>query len=453
MLDIYIGPIVYAQAPEINGGTRRNIQSLLGAGLVITGILVITKERHFPGWWALLPTIGTVLIISAGLQAWLNRTILASRLLVWIGLISFPLYLWHWLLLSFARIIDSEKPTQSIRIAAIILSIVLAWLTYQFIEKPIRLGNPSDSKTKTIILFILLIVAGYAGYHCYKNDGLAFRLKERQEYSAYFENSLPEHQYFKSIALSEKWRSECDFYDGDKYLQGKATIIPMSAIDKNCYERNASYDHALFVWGDSHAMQLYYGLKNHLPPNWQILQVASSGCPPNISTESSITNYCTQSNWFALKTIKETKPDVVIIAENLGHNIDKFNQITEKLKTLGVKKIIFTGPTPHWTEALPKIILRKLWINTPKRTYKSIDKKVLADDLMLQQQFKQNDTAIFVSLINYFCNKDGCLTYINTNKKTEITTWDYGHLTPIASDYLAKTILAKLVIEDTLSKQ
>ena len=75
-IDVWIGPILYAQVPEKNGGTRRNLQSLLGATLIIIGIIVITKEKPFPGWWALLPTIGTVLIISAGSQAWLNRAVL-----------------------------------------------------------------------------------------------------------------------------------------------------------------------------------------------------------------------------------------------------------------------------------------------------------------------------------------------------------------------------------------
>lgn len=114
-LDVWLGKIIYAQAPEANGKTWRNIQSLIGAVLVAIGVLVITKEKHFPGLWAVLPTLGAVLIISAGAQAWLNRVVLSNRVLVWFGLISFPLYLWHCPLLSFARIVESQTPSREIR--------------------------------------------------------------------------------------------------------------------------------------------------------------------------------------------------------------------------------------------------------------------------------------------------------------------------------------------------
>ncbi|MDO9392637.1 MAG: acyltransferase, partial [Methylotenera sp.] len=102
-LDMWLGQIIYAQAPEANGKTLHNVQSLLGAFLILAGLLIITKERHFPGWWAVVPTLGALLIISAGVHSWFNRVVLSNRVLVWFGLISFPLYLWHWPLLSFVR--------------------------------------------------------------------------------------------------------------------------------------------------------------------------------------------------------------------------------------------------------------------------------------------------------------------------------------------------------------
>lgn len=78
-----------AFAPETRNIIFSNMQSMFGVVLIAIGVLVITKERHFPGWWALLPTLGALLIISAGAQAWFNRVILSSRVLVWFGLISF----------------------------------------------------------------------------------------------------------------------------------------------------------------------------------------------------------------------------------------------------------------------------------------------------------------------------------------------------------------------------
>lgn len=85
--------------------------SMLGFLLIEYGIYQFTKA-DFPGFWALIPTLGAVLIIFAGSQAWINRVILSNRILIWFGLISFPLYLWHWPLLAFARIIEDEKPNK-----------------------------------------------------------------------------------------------------------------------------------------------------------------------------------------------------------------------------------------------------------------------------------------------------------------------------------------------------
>lgn len=442
-LDSGLSIIICAEEPDIKGNTLRSVQSLLGMMLIAVGMMVITKEKVFPGWWAVLPTMGAVLIISAGLGAWFNRAILANKVLVWFGLISFPLYLWHWPLLSFARILEGDKPSQGVRIMAIVISVALAWLTYKLIEKPIRFGKHSNAKT--IILFVLMLGIGGAGYYDYKHDGLGFRLKDRQEYSEYFENSLPEQKYFKEIGLTEKWRTECDFFDFAAYKAGHTTSVPVKEISPYCFKKDNNYSNTVFIWGHSFAEHLYFGLKNHLPSNWQILQVTSAGCFPSIYEKPSATNFCDQSNWFALNAIKETKPDVVIIAQVSGYDIESFYPIIERLKSLGVKKIIFTGSTPRWTIDLPKIILTKLWVNTPRRTYKGIDQKILADNAVLEEKFKKIDTAIFVNIGAFFCNKDGCLTYIGDDKKTGITSFDYGHLTPVASDYLAKNLLVDVI--------
>ncbi len=172
-LDCYLGKIIYRHAPEANGETLSNVISTFGSILIMYGIFRISKSSHFPGTWALLPTLGTVLIISAGAKSWINRVFLSSRVLVWFGLISFPLYLWHWPLLSFARIVEGGTPSMNITIAAVTTSIVLAWLTYRLIEKPIRFGK--YDKSTTVLLIILMTSIGYAGHYIYKRDGLSSR--------------------------------------------------------------------------------------------------------------------------------------------------------------------------------------------------------------------------------------------------------------------------------------
>lgn len=161
---------VSSNTPAQGSSALRNIQSLFGALLIGIAVLVISREKAFPGWWALLPTLGTYLVISAGPQAWLNRMVLSHYAVVWFGLISYPLYLWHWPLLSFAQIVESGTPAQEFRIAAVLIAIALAWLTYELIEKPVRFGR--HARFKVVALCILMFIIGLAGYSAYKNNEL-----------------------------------------------------------------------------------------------------------------------------------------------------------------------------------------------------------------------------------------------------------------------------------------
>lgn len=421
-----------------------NIQSICGFVLIGLALVVNRNTSLYPGWWALLPTIGAYLVISAGLNAWLNQKILANKVLVGIGLISYPIYLWHWPILSFTWLIIGEATT-SLKIALIILSLVLAWLTYKFIEKPIRFG----SKKNYFVLALLASMCGIflLGFFISINLITISPLQEKtkNEYLSYFENAPDKWNYFNKIHLPERYRYDCDFYNMQKFRSGHATNKPLVAINPACYTRNTKYTHSVFIWGDSHAQFLYYGLSRTLPKNWQILQVASSGCIPSINKlASSTSDYCEQSNWFAVKNIKSARPDVVVVGQQDWHDIDKMLAISKTLKNLGVNKIIFTGPTPHWNRELPKIIARSLWSYTPTRTFLEINKSFLTIDELLKKQAKKSNIN-YVSIIDVMCNQNGCLTYLGNDKKTGITTWDTNHLSPIASEYLAIHSLAPAI--------
>jgi peptidoglycan/LPS O-acetylase OafA/YrhL len=111
-----------------------------GAGLLLIGtsVFMLSPEVAFPGYWALIPTVGTFLAISAGFDNWIGRYILGNRLMAGIGLISYPLYLWHWPILVFAKIVKGSLLTPLDRAAAIAAAVALAFLTYHYIETPIR---------------------------------------------------------------------------------------------------------------------------------------------------------------------------------------------------------------------------------------------------------------------------------------------------------------------------
>ncbi|MBU2287827.1 MAG: acyltransferase [Gammaproteobacteria bacterium] len=117
---------------------RRELRSIVGLVFIGLGLAMITRGKAFPGFWAILPVAGTCLCISAGPGAWLNRHLLGARPMVWVGLISYPLYLWHWPLLAYGRIVHGAELERDWRIAAVVASFVLAWLTYLLVERKLR---------------------------------------------------------------------------------------------------------------------------------------------------------------------------------------------------------------------------------------------------------------------------------------------------------------------------
>jgi peptidoglycan/LPS O-acetylase OafA/YrhL len=135
----------------------REIASAVGLALIIIPIATFAPDAEFPGWRALLPVAGSLLVIAAGSAAWTNRILLAHPAPVAVGLISYPLYLWHWPALSFPEILGLASPF--IKPAALASSFALAWLTYRFVELPVRRSSDATS----IWLIGLMISVGAVG--------------------------------------------------------------------------------------------------------------------------------------------------------------------------------------------------------------------------------------------------------------------------------------------------
>src|SRR5258705_1035103 len=154
-------------------GTASNSRASIGLMLIATAAGVLDTKSAFPGWWAVLPVGGAALLLSAP-AAWFCRALLASPPLVWIGLISYPLYLWHWPLLVFFGIIKFAPLTLLERGLIVGLSFALAWLTYRFVEIPLRFGRPSLLKIISLCSGMVLIAA--AGCMDFEGRGFHFRL-------------------------------------------------------------------------------------------------------------------------------------------------------------------------------------------------------------------------------------------------------------------------------------
>jgi peptidoglycan/LPS O-acetylase OafA/YrhL len=131
-------------------GALHHAGSVLGLVLIVGTTLFVDEQSAYPWMRAALPTLGAALIIAAGPGALLNRQVLSRRVFVLIGLISYPLYLWHWPLLSFLDIVAPPGPTRAYKLLAVLLSFLLATATYLFVEKPIR--TPPVARVRWLIV-------------------------------------------------------------------------------------------------------------------------------------------------------------------------------------------------------------------------------------------------------------------------------------------------------------
>jgi hypothetical protein len=132
----------------------------VGWGLLIVAVVLIHEGRSFPGAWALLPVLGTAAVIAAGPTSLLNRWLLSNRPTVGLGLISYPLYLWHWPLLALGVVVEGQMPDRRFRLLAVLISVVLAWLTYRYVERPLRRQPARRVMLPLLAGAVLLGVAG-----------------------------------------------------------------------------------------------------------------------------------------------------------------------------------------------------------------------------------------------------------------------------------------------------
>ena len=230
------------------------IQSLVGLGLILVGIQIITKESHFPGWYALLsPVLGAVLIIDSPQDSFVNKYLFSNKVLSWIGLISYPLYLWHWPLLSFGFIVASQTPPLGFRIVLVALAFLLATLTYYFIEKPIRFGNPKTSKQKTFLLILCMVTIGISGAAIYEKNGFVKRnaatsvIKHNGDTGHLIFHQYPYQHFY--LCTPQDIQNEALRWDG--------------AI--RCFQSKKNQLIDIAIIGDSHAEHLFIGLAEAIP--------------------------------------------------------------------------------------------------------------------------------------------------------------------------------------------
>lgn len=239
---------------------RANLLSIAGLALCILSYTMLRPAFAFPGWWALLPVVGASALIASGPQALVNRNLLACPLAVWIGKISYPLYLWHWPLLSFTFIVAGAQPVSAwVRLSLLGMSVGLAWLTTSLLELRFRFGPPH--KAKLIVPCLGLLAIGFVGNRIYERDGFNFRKGS----DAHADVATA------SLGLGHEFvRDKCGMAD--------TSLVPYCAQDRRAVSHFA-------IWGDSKADALYWGLVRRSAPlqSWTLL--GRSSCAPMSGVE------------------------------------------------------------------------------------------------------------------------------------------------------------------------
>lgn len=236
---------------------------IIGLILIMSSIFFAEpglRHLHHPGFITLMPVVGTVLIIWFTNGKDFVSKVLAKRLFVGIGLISYSLYLWHYPIFAFGRIIDSQPSTYH-KLGWIFLTFVLSIATYLLIEQPFRNRKTISLETLTISIFLFVTTVGGISFYWIKNNGFESRLG-----------------YLNTIIKPSKrvWVT----LDGEKCQSGGRGRTPEFDVEDSCvFNYNPGQKYLISI-GDSHAASLSENIRILAEKNGlNFIQITNAGCP------------------------------------------------------------------------------------------------------------------------------------------------------------------------------
>lgn len=202
---------------------NNEIISYISLVLIIMPMFLLDKESTFPGVNTLYPIIGTAVFIAFSNKTTISK-LFCSPPLVFVGLISYPLYLYHQPIISYLHFFNISENNLFIFIVTVVISTPLSWITYKYIEKPIRrIAHNKNKHTATYIipLTACLVFLAVSGIYVAKNNGIGERFKVLNPFAyqvtKYSESTFHSH-YSRGINLSTKNNGKTLFI-GDSLLQ------------------------------------------------------------------------------------------------------------------------------------------------------------------------------------------------------------------------------------------
>jgi peptidoglycan/LPS O-acetylase OafA/YrhL len=402
---------------------HRDLTALVGIVLIAAAVARLNRDSQFPGWRALLPALGAMLLVVSN-GSWFNRTILGNRAAVSLGLISYPLYLWHWPLLAFTAVVDPARPV-AVSMAVIVAAALLAWLTYRWIEQPIRAGGLS--RTKIAGLCTAMAAVGVAGGAIVYWRGVPARIP-------------PVIREIADLTLDPvraRWRT------GQCFLEPIDTKLQFSP---DCLDHGARP--LLFLWGDSIAAALYPGLKQlQSSANFGLAQYTRAGCAPLLSLPKDTVSQCVDNNEHVFAVLSDVRPDIVLLdsywSRKSGDVFQGLADLLDKLRLLKIPRVVVMGPPPDWVGGLPNAVYAYYgWYSFHQMIPARSNFRVSEAQYAAARQFRQwaaLQGVEYISTWDALCDGDACLTRVGDGAAALIAL-PRGHLTVAGSIYLAQAM-------------
>jgi peptidoglycan/LPS O-acetylase OafA/YrhL len=269
--ELLIGSLLAMKAvPPLRHRVSREIAGLVGLGLIAWAVFAFTKDTTFPGLNALFPCLGAWLILYAGEDGpSCVKTILTLPPVVFIGVISYSLYLWHWPILVFSRYFSAGDLSGVDTAIALMASLVMAFISFEFIERPFRGGDSPITRRQVFSVGLAASLLSITlGLGIYWLEGFPGR-----------HDDLTRRLISNNIARKDDFQEVCTNWKNSVH----------SMADINFCQMGPNSSKKIMFWGDSHVQQLYPlikkmydegGLHDH-----GVVAAIANGCPPTGTSE------------------------------------------------------------------------------------------------------------------------------------------------------------------------
>jgi peptidoglycan/LPS O-acetylase OafA/YrhL len=412
----------------------------IGLTMILLSALVLNARVPYPGVWALLPSIGTAVVLAAGARwpyAGVGR-LLSLRPMQAIGRVSYTWYLWHWpVLLLGATVLDVDNGV--IRCALVMLSFVLAELSYRLLETPIRRSARLLARPRLAVLaaLALMIVANVMAVR-WRNAALS-RLAQ------------PEQMRYMKVHYDAPviYNMGCDdWYEG--------------AVVHICAFGQVTAQHTAVVIGDSIGVQWFPAYEELFnKPGWRLLVITKGSCPmvdepifyARIGREYT---ECAEWRRKALQQVAELKPDIVILGSTFTYDFTQqqwMGGTTRVLRSIAATAghIFIMRSTPVLPFDGPSCLAPRSWL------YKAISSKskctAIAHDARsdnvyeaLKSAASSLENASVVDMTDAVCPQDQC----RAERDGVIVFRDSQHLTLTFAKSLAPVLAERLKIGEGL---